>query len=139
MKGLLRKLVVITIFFSYAAKLYAPSSESLVIISSSPVEPFRKLIHAIGMVETRLDTLAYNVEEEATGFFQIRPVRVNDYNIRTGSNFSLKDMYNYQIAEKIFLYYASIIGPSDFERIAKSWNGSGPLTITYWARVKEYL
>jgi hypothetical protein len=139
MKGILRKFVIVTIFFSFAAKLFAPSSESLVIVGSSPVEPFRKLIHAIGMVETRLDTLAYNAEEEATGFFQIRPVRVNDYNKRTGSNFSLNDMYNYQIAEKIFLYYATIIGPSDFERIAKNWNGSGPLTIIYWAKVKEYL
>lgn len=139
MKGILRKFVIITIFFSFAANVFAPCSESLVIIGSRPVEPFKKLIHAIGMVETRLDTLAYNVEEEATGFFQIRPVRVIDYNKRTGSNLSLKDMYNYEIAEKIFLYYASIIGPSDFEKIAKSWNGSGPLTISYWDRVKLHL
>lgn len=132
-------MVIITFFFSFASEVFAPSSESLVIIGSLPVQPFKTLIHAIGMVETSLDTMAYNADEEATGFFQIRPVRVNDYNKRTGSKYTLKDMYKYETAEKIFLYYASMIGPSDLEKIAKSWNGSGPMTIDYWRRVKAYL
>jgi hypothetical protein len=131
--------MVVTFFFSFASVVFAPSNEYLVIIGSQPVEPFRKLIHAIGMVETSLDTLAYNPEEEATGYFQIRPVRVNDYNTRTGSTYSLKDMYNYKTAEKVFLYYASTIGPFDFEKIARNWNGSGPLTALYWDKVKAYL
>jgi hypothetical protein len=139
MKGIIKKFTVVTFFFSFASVVFAPSSKCLVIIGSQPVEPFKNLIHAIGIVETALDTLAYNPEEEATGYFQIRPVRVDDYNKRTGSNYSLNDMYNYRIAEKVFLYYASVIGPADFEKIAKSWNGSGPLTITYWDKVKVYL
>jgi hypothetical protein len=32
------------------------------------------------MVETKGDTLAYNPYEEATGIFQIRPIRLKDYN-----------------------------------------------------------
>jgi hypothetical protein len=110
-----------------------------VIIESTPIKPFTKLIQAVGMVETGFDTLAYNAVEEATGYFQIRPIRVMDYNQRTGNNYTLNDMYNYEIAEKVFLYYASIIGPGNFEKIAKSWNGSGPMTIHYWERVKKYL
>jgi hypothetical protein len=93
MKGIIKKIVIITIFFSFASEVFGPSNESLVITRPEPVEPFKTLIYAIGMVETSLDTLAYNAEEEATGFFQIRPVRVDDYNKRTGSNLTLKDMY----------------------------------------------
>jgi hypothetical protein len=48
-------------------------------------------------------------------------------------------MYNYETAEKVFLYYASQIGPYDFEKIAVNWNGSGSMTVNYWRKVKEYL
>jgi hypothetical protein len=111
----------------------------MVIIDNAPVEPFKRLVNAIGMVETRYDTLAYNPVEEAVGFFQIRPIRVEDYNKRTGSNYQLKQMYDYKISEKIFLYYASKLGPDNFEQIARNWNGSGPKTIYYWNRVRKYL
>jgi hypothetical protein len=51
----------------------------------------------------------------------------------------MKDMFDYKISEKIFLYYASQIGPYNFEKIAKKWNGSGSRTINYWKRIKKYL
>ena len=122
-----------------ALKAFAPASESLIVIRPLPVEPFKSLIHAIGMVETQYDTLAYNPLEEAVGYFQIRPIRLADYNIRTGSSYSMKDLFNYKISEKIFLYYAAEIGPYNFERIAKTWNGSGQSTIQYWEQVKRFL
>ena len=103
------------------------------------MEPYKNLIHAIGMVETQFDTLAYNPLEEAVGYFQIRPIRLEDYNSRTGSTYSRQDLFNYYISEKIFLYYATEIGPYDFERIAKTWNGSGKNTILYWDQVKKFL
>lgn len=135
----LRKIGLITFLLVVSLRAFAPNRESLVIIDSTPVEPFKRLIYAIGMVETSCDTLAYNPEEEAVGFFQIRPIRVEDYNKRTGSNYTKEDMFDYKIAEKIFLYYASRIGPYNFEQIAMNWNGSGPLTIHYWNRVKKRL
>ena len=94
---------------------------------------------AIGIVETKGDTLAYNPVEEAAGYFQIRPIRLLDYNNRTGSTYIMKDLYNYEISEKIFLYFADLIGPYDFEQIARRWYGSGQLTIDYWKRIKEKL
>jgi hypothetical protein len=137
---LIRRTTIITlVFLTFALDVFAPSTTTKVIIESTPIKPFTKLIQAVGMVETGFDTLAYNAVEEATGYFQIRPIRVMDYNQRTGNNYTLNDMYNYEIAEKVFLYYASIIGPGNFEKIAKSWNGSGPMTIHYWERVKKYL
>ena len=48
-------------------------------------------------------------------------------------------MFDYDISEKVFLYYATEIGPYDFEKIAKKWNGSGKMTLEYWAQVKKFL
>lgn len=136
----LRKSLLATLLiFSSAFRVFAPSNDLWAVIDPQPIEPFKELIHAIGIVETAGDTLAYNPVEEAAGFFQIRPIRLKDYNKRTGNTFAMKDLFNYEISEKIFLYYASQIGPYNFEKIARRWNGSGPRTIYYWNRVKKYI
>jgi hypothetical protein len=135
----LRKIALVTLLSSLALKAFAPGDRSLVIASPPPDQPFKNLIYAIGMVETKFDTLSYNPLEEAAGYFQIRPIRLLDYNRRTGSSYSLNDMFDYRISEKVFLYYASEIGPYNFERIAKRWNGSGQITFDYWEQVKKFL
>jgi len=136
----LGKILFVTILLlPLAFRLSAPSRESELILYSQPVEPYKQLIRAIGIVETMEDTLAYNPIEKAAGYFQIRPIRLEDYNKRTGSNYKMKDLYRYEISEKIFLYYAAKTGPYNFERIAKNWNGSGPRTIHYWNKIKKYL
>jgi hypothetical protein len=134
-----KKIFSVIVLFSFFFKSFAPTSEALIIIDSPPVEPYKRLIYAIGMVETKFDTLAYNPVENAVGYFQIRPIRLLDYNIRTGNNYSREDLYDYKVSEKIFLYYASEIGPYDYERIARNWNGSGKNTYLYWKQVKKYL
>jgi hypothetical protein len=140
MKSNFRKIVFVTLLlFSFTFQVSAPTRESLIILYSSPVEPYKRLIHAIGIVETKCDTLAYNPIEEAVGYFQIRPIRLKDYNKRTGSNYKMRDLYNYKISEKIFLYYANQIGPYDLGKIARNWNGSGLRTIHYWNKVKKYI
>jgi hypothetical protein len=139
MKNILRKIASMSFFMILAFKVFAPANKSFSVVRTSPIEPFKPLINAIGMVETQYDTLAYNPLEEAVGYFQIRPIRLEDYNIRTGSTYSMNDLFNYKISEKIFLYYAAEMGPYNFERIAKNWNGSGQSTIQYWDQVKRFL
>ena len=139
MKNIFKKIISIGFLFTFAFKAFAPSGESLILVRTSPDQPYKSLVHAIGMVETQFDTLAFNPLEGAVGYFQIRPIRLEDYNSRTGSNYSMNDLFNYKISEKIFLYYASEIGPYNFERIAKTWNGSGKSTILYWEQVKRFL
>jgi hypothetical protein len=134
-----KKIAPVTFLLLLGLKAFAPDNGCLVIIATPPDEPFKKLVHAIGMVETKLDTLSYNPFEGAVGYFQIRPIRVLDYNKRTGNKYSMNDMFDYNISEKVFLYYASEIGPYNFERIAKKWNGSGKVTFDYWNQVKKYL
>ncbi|MGC1389640.1 MAG: hypothetical protein WA816_01250 [Bacteroidales bacterium] len=139
MKSIIKKIVSITLLLILALKVFAPTSESMILVRTTPVEPYKSLIRAIGMVETQYDTLAYNPLEEAVGYFQIRPIRLADYNNRTGSEYSMNDLFNYKISEKIFLFYAVVIGPYNLERIAKTWNGSGKSTILYWDEVKKFL
>lgn len=139
MSVLLKKMVVIMLFTLISLNLFAPDSGALVIEAAEPVKPFGKIIYAIGMVETGCDTLAFNPEEDAAGYFQIRPIRLRDYNRRTGSSYSMNDLYDYYVSEKIFLYYASQIGPYNPEKIAKKWNGSGIRTKHYWSKVKKNL
>jgi hypothetical protein len=133
------KMTTMTILLFLSLQLFAPSNYVVTIVEPEPIQPFKQLIYAVGKVECDFDTLSYNPIEEATGYFQIRPIRLNDYNKRTRSKYVLRDMYDYQIAEKVFLYYAMDIGPYNFEKIAKKWNGSGPMTIKYWDKVKLYL
>ena len=135
----LNKIITAFFLFLFVTKLFAPGIKAVAIMHVPAIEPFRQLIYAIGMVETRFDTLAYNPVEKAAGYFQIRPIRIEDYNKRTGSNYTTEDMFDYKISEKIFLYYASQIGPYNIEQIARSWNGSGPRTKYYWNTIKEYL
>ena len=137
--NLRKRVFVVLLLLSIAFRVSAPCRESIIILGHNPVEPYKKLILAIGMVETKSDTLAYNPLEEAAGFFQIRPIRLIDYNKRTGSSYTTKDLFNYEISERIFLYFADQIGPYDFEQIARKWNGSGHMTINYWNRIKKYL
>ena len=138
-RNLKKKVFLTFLLLSFIFRVAAPSWKSVTIFNFFPIEPYKQLVLAIGIVETKGDTLAYNPVEEAAGYFQIRPIRLLDYNNRTGSTYIMKDLYNYEISEKIFLYFADLIGPYDFEQIARRWNGSGQLTIDYWKRIKEKL
>jgi len=136
----LRKLKIVCFILLFSSlQVSAPVCKFLTVYEFPPVEPYKQLIFATGMVETKGDTMAYNPVEGATGIFQIRPIRLLDYNRRTGSNFSRKDLFNYKTSEKIYLYFADQIGPYNLELIARKWNGSGQLTNNYWKRIKQYL
>jgi len=134
-----RKFTIILLFLSFAVAAFAPGNNSVFIPVPLKINPYRPLIYATAMVETLGNPLAYNEHENAVGIFQIRQVRVDEYNRRTGSKYTLPDMFNYSISEEVFLYFASRVGPYDFERISKSWNGSGPKTENYWKKIKVYL
>ena len=136
----LKKLKILCfILIAFSLKVSAPSIRSWSVLLPDPIQPYRQLAFAIGMVETKGDTMAFNPLEAAAGIFQIRPIRLIDYNKRTGSSVARTDLFNYDISEKIFMFYAEEIGPYNLELIAKRWNGSGRLTINYWNRIKRFL
>jgi hypothetical protein len=121
------------------SKVLAPDIATISILAHVPVNPYERLIRAVTKIESGGDTLAFNPVEEAFGAFQIRPIRVNDYNQRTGNNFKASDCLNYDLSRRVFLYYADRIGFLNYETIARNWNGSGKTTADYWERVKKYL
>jgi hypothetical protein len=140
MRNNLKKLEIfcfLLLFISF--RVSAPCWQDLPVSGPNPSEPYKKLLNAVAMVETSNDTLAYNPLEEASGILQIRPVRLVEYNRRTGSNYTRKDLFSYEVSEKIFMYFASEIGPYNLEKIARNWNGSGKMTDNYWKRVKNFL
>jgi len=107
----------------------------------SSIEPikishYEPLIRAIFKVESNYNPLAFNLKEGAYGGLQIRDCRIKHYNRLTNKNYTLEDMYDFEKAKEVFLYFAE--GKS-YEQAAKNWNGSGPMTITYWEKVKKVL
>jgi hypothetical protein len=135
----LRKLVFTIILSMISFRALAPESNTVFVYESPGIQPFSALMYATAMVETMGNPLIYNELENAVGIFQIRQVRVDEYNRRTGSNYVLADMVDVKLSEKVFLYFASRYKPHELERISKAWNGSGPMTELYWKRIKEYL
>jgi hypothetical protein len=135
------KKIGLTVFLilSVVFKASSPCMDALIIFEAPPIEPYSKLVYAIGFIETMNDTMAYNPFEQAAGIFQIRPIRLKEYNIQTGMRYRMEDLFRYEISEKIFLYFADQIGPYNFEQIARNWNGSGKMTTFYWNRIKQYL
>jgi hypothetical protein len=133
------KLLFTTLFLLCGLRGVAPDSNTMIVFQPKPIQPFNELMYAIGMVETMGNVSAYNEFENAVGKFQIRQVRIDDYNRRTGSKYVVEDMFDSKLSEKVFLYFASQIGPYHFEKIARDWNGSGPKTDSYWKRIKAYL
>lgn len=117
----------------------APDSYSFIIYKPPAINPFEPLMRAIGIVETMGNGSAYNEFENAVGIFQIRQIRVDEYNRQTGNKFTLYDMFDYGNSRTVFLHFASQAGPYKLEKIAKSWNGSGPMTEFYWSRIKSML
>jgi hypothetical protein len=135
----LRILVFVASFLLAGLSVFAPGTNSFIIAESTGINPFSDLMYATAMVETMGNPSAYNEFENAVGIFQIRQIKIDEYNKRTGSNYVLTDMYDPQLSEKVYLYFASRTGPYKQEKIAKAWNGSGPMTELYWKRIKEYL
>ena len=131
------RMTIITIFILWFSQLTAPPSGGIAIEVSEGINPYKTIIHAIGEVESKHDTLAYNPGEGATGYFQIREIRLRDYNERTGECLTMTDMYDYHKAERVFLYYATQFRYDDYRSIARDWNKSR--TNRYWNRVKKHI
>jgi hypothetical protein len=133
------KSIPIFLLLLLSLRATAPDIKFAYIIVSEPLDVYERLVKAVIMVESFGDTMAYNLTEEAIGAFQIRPIRLLDYNQRTGNNYKAADCYSYKISKEIFLYYAKRIGFPKYELIARNWNGSGETTMDYWEKVRLHL
>ena len=128
------KTPLIILFLLISATLYAPGYNSLIIERSEGIEPFAGLLRATAIVESGNNHLAYNAQERATGLLQIRPIRLLDYNQRTGSHYTMNDLYDQKISKKIWLFYARKFSVYDFEGISRSWNCNSR---AYWMKINK--
>jgi len=132
----MKKTLLLILVSCYCHLLPAPERRELLIVNNNAINAYDRLIEAIVHVETDHGKVLYNPKENAVGYFQIRQIRVDDYNWRTKSNYKLSDFYDYDLSRKMFLYYTK---DRSFEKIARSWNGSGPMTKIYWSKVKYHM
>ena len=99
----MKKIVLIVIVSLLCRLLPAPEFRTFTIVKSDWINSFDPLIKAIVCVETNNGKNLYNEKENAVGHFQIRQIRVNDYNQRTGSHYKLEQFYDYNLSRKMFL------------------------------------
>ncbi len=133
------KPLLFTLFLFISRLLFAPATNTLVLIDSEPTGIYEAIITAVIQVESGGDSLALNTSEQSCGLFQIRPIRIADYNNRTGSHYMTWDAFDPEISEKIFRFYASQIGPYNTETLIKSWNGKGEMAERYLLKVKDQI
>ena len=93
------------------------------------------VIYAIEEVESNRNPHAINIQENALGCLQIRPIMIADYNRITKENLSHDIAYNramaYIIASTIFNHYMKGIENPNAKHLAFIWNGGG----SAWKRV----
>lgn len=131
----MKRLLIITYILFIFDRAYSPVNKMILLPVSEVINPYIELYQATTIVESKCNPLAYNETEQATGIVQIRPIRLKDYNERTGKKYSLQDCYNPSISKEIFMYYASKHLPTDYEAISKKWNGKGKSNEIYWQKV----
>ena len=132
----MKKLLILLLLIP--VDLFAPKYGAIPILSREPINPYEKIIKAVTIVESAEGKYLYNPAEEAIGWFQIRPIRVEDYNERTGESITHEECYDYEVGRKIFLYYISQIDYRDIKAIAINWNGISERNL-YYKKLKATL
>ena len=124
-----------SLLFLFALCL-APEYKTLYVVKADPVNFYDPLIRALILVEVGNGSVLFNPLENAVGWFQIRPIRLEHYNKLRGTSYKLEDFYDYKLSKEMFLYYAH---GKDWEHAARDWNGSGHKTLEYWEKIKKLL
>lgn len=118
------------------------STSSMEVVRSIPKD---NLIEAIMYVESRGNTKAHNISEDAVGCLQIRPIMLREVNRLIGYNkYQLKDRWSKTKSIEMFNVIKEHTKNPTNEKLARNWNGgwSGykkPSTLKYWYKVKEQL
>jgi len=126
------KMITLTILIVLISQsVFAPAENYLYLEQGHTINPYLPIIKAVTAVESANGKYLLNEKENAVGWFGIRPVRLDDYNWRTGNNITHEQCYEYEVGKMIFLYYASQIDYRDIESICISWNGVSEKNLYY--------
>jgi hypothetical protein len=144
--------ILVLLFFMNVPVAFCPNIKTFYIAEASPIiripiytASYDPLINAIGHFETHNRDTLVNVKEQAYGRLQIRQCRLDHYNKLTGMNYTLTDMFDFTKAKEVFLYFATHNGRGkpvkgkSYEQVAKNWNGSGLMTLSYWEAIQKLI
>lgn len=134
----MKRLILLIGLLLFCTLVLAPEYRCLSLPKIEPINPYESIIDAVVTVESKGDNMAYNDKEGAVGAFQVRLVRLQDYNRRTGKNLCLQECYDYETGRMIFMYYASQYDYRDVKAICRSWNGRS-VKNKYYYKVKKLL
>lgn len=129
---------LILILSLFTALLKAPEFKTVAILVPEVVNPYTPIVSAVTFIESSNGNILLNEKEMAVGWFGIRPIRLKDYNDRTGKAITLDQCYDYETGKMIFLYYASQIDYRDIKAISICWNGRSKEN-KYYAKLKARL
>jgi hypothetical protein len=132
-------LLLLCMLFMSSLAGFCPMDNTITIAKFPPYKPLERLWEATIAVESSNNPHAFNQKEKAIGIVQIRPIRLKDFNKRTGKHYKPIDCYNIKISKEIWSYYANKFPPNDYESISRSWNGKGRKTSVYWGKIKKHL
>ena len=140
----MKRMKIIILILLFSLKAFAPSEKVMYILRSQSEisRPYEKIWKAVIAVESGGDPLAVgdmHLKSHSYGVVQIRKVRMDDYNARTGNSYSHSDAFDVGVSKRIFMYYAHRIGPYDTDYLIRKWNGSGKKTYDYLNKVKAKL
>jgi hypothetical protein len=136
-KVFMRKALIIIMFLTASADLFAPGWTELPIGAGMAINPYIPVWKAVKWVELqgKPDT-TINRDEWAYGPGQIRQAKLDDFNkaralrLRSVPEYTLQDCLHESVAREIFMWHC--MQYNDTELAVKRWNGSGP-------RAEEYL
>lgn len=129
---------LIFILCLFSGVLKAPEYKTVPVLVSEAVNPYIPIVNAVSMVESSGGIHLLNEKENAVGYFGIRPIRLRDYNQRTGKSITHQQCYDYETGKMIFMYYASQYDYRDIKGICVGWNGVSKRNL-YYLKVKKTL
>ena len=113
--------------------------------SMGVVRSIPNLIDAIIYVESRGNTKAHNIKEDAVGCLQIRPIMLREVNRLLGFNkYKLADRWSKDKSIEMFNVIKEHTKNPTNEKLARNWNGGWngykkKSTLKYWYKVKQQL
>jgi len=121
--------------------LSAPPGVNIpMIIKEAPLNNYEAIWEAVCKVESNGNPDAFCIDingQPSVGIAQIQTSRIKHYNRLTGKDYKLYDCFSSEVSKEVFMHFAYI--HKNEEKLIRSWNGSGAMTVIYYNKVKRYL
>lgn len=130
----MKRIYYLLLLIMLSVKVYAPGDGAIPLPEPAELNPHLDIWEAVCWVESRHNAKAINVAEQAYGIAQIRECKLNDYNKVWGSAHEITDCFNTELSRKIFMWHCAQYDNQD--EAVRRWNGSGPATYEYLAKVR---